>query len=250
MMTTESQTYLDLQPLSTGGDDSVLAGVWRKIISDLNITESQLFDRIDAYAEKVSKNDSKKASQIRGNLRTDVGKAGMTWFTFTKCLRVLGVEKVDLNFKLKRPCGDSLHDISFELEDNFFEKTDRTKEEDPSVLSVFFQKIRYELGIGIRAFEVLLEDYIRRENIAINLKTKTSARGYLKKDFSSLKMSWRNFIKALVFLCCLKIRIKIVLHFKKKVKTVHTYHVLLSEMEDYSKELIDELRNYLVQGVT
>ena len=65
-------------PIYTGAEDSTLAGLWRKILNDLQIPDEAIADRIDSYAEKVTKNFPEKLSQIRGNLRIDVTKAAMT----------------------------------------------------------------------------------------------------------------------------------------------------------------------------
>ena len=45
----------------------------------------------------------------------------MTWFTFTKCLRMLGVEHFEMEFTLHHLRKTSVHTLHVTLEDNFFE---------------------------------------------------------------------------------------------------------------------------------
>lgn len=228
-------------PIYTGAEDSTLAGIWRKILNDLQIPDEAIADRIDSYAEKVTKNFPEKLSQIRGNLRIDVTKAAMTWFTFTKCLRMLGVEHFEMEFTLHHLRKTSVHTLHVSLEDNFFESEKEKDDKTPSVLSSFFKSIQHDLGVGVTMFEALLEDYMRQEKLVMNLRNKTNVRGYLKKDFSSPKMSWRNFMKAMVFLCVLKSDIKLTLVFPKGVTSTHEYKILLGDMEDYSLEMKNDL---------
>lgn len=239
-MTTEITT-LDTTPLMSGGDDNILAGIWRKILNDLEVSDTVVYDRINTYAEKVMKDQPEKIQQVRGNLRMDVNKKGMTWFTFTKCLRVLKVESLEITFTFHHLRKTTTHILKVDLDDDFFSPTKEKDNKDPTVLSTFFKEILMTLGVGVREFENLLEQYMRRERLVINLRSKTTIRGYLKKDFTSPKMSWRNFIKALVFLCVLKVDMNIRLNFPRGNSTLHTYEVLLNDLEDYHEELKNDL---------
>lgn len=240
-MSTETLN-LDKKPLTSGGEDSILAGVWRKVLTDLGVDDSAILDRIDRYANKIMKTHPDKVTQVRGNLRIDVNKKGMTWFTFTKCLRVLGVNKLQIKFTLHHLRKVSVHTLDYELKDDFFDVKDKNKEEtEPGALSTFFKQIQHDLGIGVREFEQLLEYYIRRERLVVDLRNKTNIRGYLKKDFSALRMSWRNFMKAMVFLCVLKMDLQVTLFFPRDITSVHSYKILLNDMEDYSEELKNDL---------
>lgn len=230
---------LDTSPLLTGGEDSVLAGVWRKILTDLRVDDSAMADRIDRYANKVMKDQPEKITQVRGNLKIDVNKKAMTLFTFTKCLRVIGVNEIQIKFTLHHLRRISVHTLTLTLKDDFFIKD--KEDEGPSPLSVFFKHIRHNLGIGLLEFEKLLDQYIRRERLVVDLRSKTNIRGYLKKDFSSPKMSWRNFMKAMVFLCVLKMDLQVTLKFPRDITSIHSYNILLNDMEDYSEELKNDI---------
>lgn len=229
-------------PLITGGADSILAGLWRKIICDLDIDDSTLLDKIDKYSKSVSKDLPDRAAQIRGNLRTDVNKDAMTWYTFTKCLRILGVEYLEIKFTFHHTRMQSMHTLRASLDDSFFNENENEEKDnkEPSVLSIFFNGILHQLGVGVTMFESLLEQYMRREKIVINLQNKTHYRGYLKKDFSAPKMSWKSFVKGLIFLCVVKMDMEATLRFKRDQLRTHTYQVILGDIEDYFEEIKNE----------
>lgn len=229
-------------PLQTGGVDSILAGLWRKVLNDLDIDDSTILDKIDRYSKKVTKDFPERSAQIRGNLRTDVNKDAMTWYTFTKCLRVIGVEYFEIEFKLHHLRMVSSHVLRVKLDDHFFLSDEEEKDpKEPTALSVFFKDMLHQLSIGVTMFESLLEHYMRREKVAINLRNKTHIRGYLKKDFSAPKMSWKSFVKGMVFLCVLKMDMHLILHLRRNQITEHDYEVVLGDMEDYTEELKNEL---------
>jgi hypothetical protein len=66
-------------------------------------------------------------AQVRGNLRTDVGKEAMTWYTFTKCLRVLGTDHLVIDFLLYQLRQTSQHSLQTVLDDSFY--TDKSDKE-------------------------------------------------------------------------------------------------------------------------
>ena len=236
---------LETTPINAGGDDSVLAGIWRKILTDLKVDNAAVYERIERFSKILTVNYPDKTTQVRGNLRNDVNKPGMTWFTFTKCLRMLGVQYFEITFTLHHLRLVSKHTLRVSLSDEDFlgpkEREENQKEDTPSVLSEFFKEIQQQLSIGVQKFEQLLEEFMRREKLVVNLRNKTNIRGYLKKDFSSPRMSWKNFMKAMVFLCVLTMELDITLHFPKGSLTKHKYTVILGDQDNYYEEMKNEL---------
>ena len=54
-------------------------------------------------------------------------------------------------------------------------------------------------------------------------------------------MSWKSFVKGMVFLCVLKMDMHLILHLRRNQITEHDYEVVLGDMEDYTEELKNEL---------
>lgn len=223
-------------PIRSGNADSILAALWRKIVMDLDIDDSILEERIDRYARSVTETTPDMLAQVRGNLRTDVGKEGMTWYTFTKCLRVLGTEHLSITFHLHQLRQISTHRLETTLDDSFYSGKPRDEKE-PNALCIFFKEVMYEQQIGTVKFEELLELFIRRTRLASQPDIKTKFRGYLRKDFYAPKMSWATLIKGFVFLCTTKLEMTVRLTGRSGRVTTHDYNPILSSREDYYEEI-------------
>lgn len=162
-------------PIRSGNADSILAALWRKIVSDLDIDDSILEDRIDRYARSVTEEHPEMLAQVRGNLRTDVGKEAMTWYTFTKCLRVLGTDHLVIDFLLYQLRQTSQHSLQTVLDDSFYtDKTDKERgDKKPNALCTFFKEVMFEQKIGTVKFEELLELFIRRTRLPTKMNNNT-----------------------------------------------------------------------------
>ena len=223
-------------PILSGNADSILAALWRKIVDDLDIDDSILEERIDRYATTVTESQPSMLAQVRGNLRTDVGKETMTWYTFTKCLRILGVEHLYIDFKLHQLRRVSQHFLQTVLDDSFF--TDKKKDDkEPNVLCTFFKGVMFEQQIGTVKFEELLELFISRTRLASQPDIKTKFRGYLRKDFYAPKMSWATLVKGFVFLCTTKLEMTVRLTGRGGRVSAHRYSPILSNKSDYYEEI-------------
>ena len=240
MATTETLTFQEPGRISTGPEDSVLAGIWRQILTDLKVDSTLLSEKINKYAERVTQSKPSKLAQVRGNLRTDVSKTTMTWFTLMKCLRVLDVDFVTMEFKCQHVHRNSAHLLGVKLEDIKVDELDEDKSDstEPNTLSLFFKDILFNLDVGVLLFEELLNRFMARTKIDRNLRSKTNIRGYIKKDFYAPRMSWKNFIKGMNFLCVLRMDLSITLSFRRGRVSTHQYSVQLASREDYADEIL------------
>lgn len=227
-------------PIRKGGPDSILAGSWRQIIEDLGVDESFLIDRITRYAERITVNCPEKLSQVRGNLRVDVAKSEMTWYTYTKDLRVIGVKHLAIDFELQHIHRTSYHHFEKILEDqNLDKKSDDedNKSIEPNDLGVFFKQVLHTLNIGPVLFEDLLNLYLDRYKLRRDSSSRTSVRGYLKKDFYAPRVSWETFMKGMNFLCVRTMILHTTLTFDSGRITKHRYEVAVSDINLFLKEL-------------
>lgn len=101
-----------------------------------------------------------------------------------------------------------------------------------SILASLFRTILFDLGITPNRFNSLLERYIITANIPKNIKEISSLRGNLKKELLKTTMTWKVFIKGLVFLSVKKIDISIRLHHSNNKITEHYKSVTLSYDDD------------------
>lgn len=105
-----------------------------------------------------------------------------------------------------------------------------------SILASLFRTILSELGINWARFNVLLERYVVRANIPLNVKEISSVRGNLKKELLKSVMSWKVFIKGLMFLNVRKFEITVRLYHASGMITEHGKEVIL-DPDDVRDEL-------------
>lgn len=77
-----------------------------------------------------------------------------------------------------------------------------------SVLASMFRTILFDLGITPSRFDRLLDRYITDARLP-NIKEASSLKGNLRKELMKTSMSWKVFVKALVFLNIKKFEIEI-----------------------------------------
>ncbi len=240
-MANEAISFQSPGRISSGSADSILAGIWRQILNDLKVDNALLSDRINKYAERVTKSCPDKLPQVRGNLRTDVGKTTMTWFTLTKNLRVLDMSFISIKMTCRHVHRNSEHLLGERLTDPDPEFLDLDEDKDnrtePNTLSLFLQDVLRNLGVGVIMFEELLNRFLQRNKLDLNARNRTNVRGYLKKDFYAPRMTWKTIIKAMNFLCVTIIEFDITLTSRKGRVTKHRYVAQISNIEDFAEEL-------------
>lgn len=236
-MTTELKKA---EPFISGKPESVLAGVWRTILKDQRIDNALVIERITAYCESLEQVSVKRRAQIRGNMRTDAFKDGLTLYTFSKLLRALSVDEVQFDFHCKHLRRTSAHRLTLPITDDFVDKKER-EEDVKSPLGPFLAKMMFDLGVDYSMFEALLEFYMRRTMKTCTPKTRNDLRAYFRKEFRSDKMSWNSLINGFNFLCVVMVNMTITLKYKYDFRTTHTYKFTLSELafESDNKDIED-----------
>ena len=233
-MSTKSTELCEAETFTSGNPDSVLAGVWRQILKDLKIDNAMLYEKISMYTETLTKVPPKRRTQIRGNMRTDVHKEALTWYTFTKNLRALNVSLLTIEFECKHIRQTSNHVLITQLNDDFAVKEkDSEDSEEPSPLSAFFAEMRFKLGVDYAAFEALLDYYMVRSGMEYTTTSKNEQRAYFRKEFKASKMSWKSLIKGFVFLCVREVKISITLTYGYGMETQHKYSFVLGTLDEY-----------------
>ena len=103
-----------------------------------------------------------------------------------------------------------------------------------SVLASLYRNIQNGIGIDMGRFNQLLERYIIKSNIPTNIKEISSLRGNIKKELMKSSMTWKIFVKGLVFLNVRKFELTIKLHHANGNITEHkTIPIIL---DDYDVE--------------
>lgn len=98
-----------------------------------------------------------------------------------------------------------------------------------SILASLFRTILFDIGIDTGKFNILLERYMIRAGLPNNIRESSSVRGNLKKELLKNSISWKVFIKGLMFLNITKFELVIRLHHSNKIVTEHKKTVALDE---------------------
>jgi hypothetical protein len=110
-----------------------------------------------------------------------------------------------------------------------------------SVLASLFRTILMDLGITAIRFEKLLDKYIIQAKLPNNIKDASSQRGNLRKELLKTTMTWKVFIKGLMFLNVIKFDISVKLYHPNGRLTEHIKTVRLDrDMENIEDILTQE----------
>lgn len=102
-----------------------------------------------------------------------------------------------------------------------------------SILASLFRIILHKEGITGAKFNSQLAKYIIKANIPRNIKEISSIRGNLKKELLRTSMSWKVFIKGIMFLNVFKFELVIKLHTPIGIREYSTKVINLDPQEDY-----------------
>jgi hypothetical protein len=100
-----------------------------------------------------------------------------------------------------------------------------------SVLASMFRTVLHDLGITPSRFDRLLDRYVDSIHVT-NVKEASSQKGNLRKELLKSSMSWKVFVKGLVFLNIKKFEIVVNLTHVTGEVTVHNKVVSLTQYKD------------------
>lgn len=232
-------------PITSGTADAALAGVWRKILTDLGIDPVRLDDLVYQYTRKMTHVDVNKRTQWYGNVTSDLKEGSITWSTFLRGPKALGAEKMVMEFILHHRWVRTRHVliIHYGPPNEPEEVLGPKGEKPPTELYLFFTRILKDLEVSVEKFNDLLTCYMRRilrvENTPVN---RSFLRGNYKKNFTDPRLSWANFIKGLDFLTIPELDLNITITFGgKRGKTTHHHvHILINEIKDMLVDMTED----------
>lgn len=231
--------------IKTGTADAILAGLWRVILSDYDISPARLDDLVNQYSRKMTHLDANKRSQFYGNVLSDLRSDQMTWRTFKRGPMILNAKRMTMTFTLHHRFCSTEHTLHIEYgaPDELEEKLDADGNKPPTELSVFFPEIMSSLGVDVATFNRLLTSFMKRHRIDPSRSQRAYARGNLKKELLQQRLSWASMIKGLDFLTVPKFDIKITLEFENRSKKIrrseHFSKFILNDIEDMLADMDD-----------
>lgn len=88
-------------PITTGDSQSILANLFRKILSSNDVRSDRFNSLLERYITRANiPSNIKEVSSVRGNLKKELTKTSMSWKVFIKGIKFLGVKRFDLIIRL------------------------------------------------------------------------------------------------------------------------------------------------------
>lgn len=211
--------------IGSAGPDSVLAGFFRKILFDLKINSNRFQALLDRFIlSQGYAGNSIEVSMSRSALRRELSDTTMTWKVFVRGLQSLRVEKAVFGLVLYRDDGEvtgheRVIDIKEEVSDSG---------EDVGTLAVYFKDILEYLKIfpddkseTPNEFDKLLNYYVRMSKPGGALADQSQVKCSLKRELLKSRISWKIFVKGIIFLRTYKMIVSVQLIFRNKLVSYH-----------------------------
>lgn len=221
------------EEIKTGTSDSILSSLFRTILNDIGMDIHRFNGLLLKYLTRINQQlNFREIASIRGNLSNELLKSVMTWKVFMKGLLFLNIQHFMLTITVENDKEEiSQHEVFVDMKE--FSTVKKVDSINPDyILANLFKLIKEGLNIDEVKFNDLITDYIRRVNIGIKDEEISSIKGNLKKELNRKHMTWRVFIKGLMFLNTHRFTIELKLQHVNKCYTTHYKSVVLNMKED------------------
>lgn len=216
--------------ITTGGIGSIPAALIRKIMHENHMDIQSYNNLMHWYVLRAQQNANRNDRMAaRAGLSQELMRESITWKTFMSGLRFLNIGKFDLDILAIFNDGHARRPVL---------KMDlRTLEGDGEILSTLYHQLVEQEGNTPELHQARLTAYIEKTRGQQSKKDKAAARASLSKELQKSAMTWRTFIKGLVFLSVMKFTLTITLYHRNKPKTMHFVKVSL---DDYQESADDD----------
>lgn len=192
------------EPITSGSIDTILASLYRTILSDLGISDGRLTNMIDRFIlDDRSGIPKRKRSSTKGNLSRELRKTSMTWRIFCRGIKLLNVKSfrvtVDLVFR------NSLHICTESKKipmDEMPSDDEAVSTNTDKILADVYRELLDILDVDHIEFNRLMDMFLSdaRNAIPQNIRKRSSVRGNLRRELLKPTMTWKVFCRGLKFL--------------------------------------------------
>ena len=183
--------------IGSGGSDAILSSYFRDILQELAINSSRFQFLLDKYIiSQGMPNNSAEIPSSRSALHRELMSQTMTWKVFIKGLLFLRVKTVEMTVVLYRDdCDSTAHEHVFHLVNE-----SRVGDDEPNTLSKFFKGILENLEVEDDVFQEYLDHYIKVSKPGSTPNEQYTAKCQLRREILKNNISWKVFIKGILFL--------------------------------------------------
>lgn len=217
----------------TGNADAILVEMYNVVRHDLNVSNSMLETIVERFTVKKSdKYDLKKLQGAKSNFIGAISKDNMTFKTLHRGMVIIGARKYTLTVTGTRKDGvvASCSGTVEVKDEDFIDPRDGPAD---NILLTMFKQINHITLESTDDFTKLFEDYAKLVGVPFDAVARNKERASLKKDlFKTKKLSWKNFIKGLLFLGFLEFDITLNINSKNGKNTSHSRKIILREGDE------------------
>lgn len=182
-----------------------LAGLFRTVLSDLEVTAMEWERRVNLYLNNTLKDQAERVSSVstlRGNINKELSKDEIAWKVFCKSFVVLGMDRVVFEIELHR-----FNEVSIHAYDGINRDMDAGV-----ILANIFKRIRLDLGIGPHKWLQLMDTFLKSPMLGLPDRggERSSVKSKVEKDLTTPTMTWLMFLRGIRFLGVHEMTLKVI----------------------------------------
>tara|TARA_B100000767_G_scaffold100586_1_gene96529 strand:- start:258 stop:1004 length:747 start_codon:yes stop_codon:yes gene_type:complete len=186
---------LKLEDYGRGRVKDALAGLFRIVLYDLEVTVMEWERMVNTYLDKVLQEDSQQGSSrstLKGNITKEFSRDEIAWKIFCKAFMVLGFERVAFEIELKRFNTVTLHSC-----ENIVLNKDAGL-----LLAKIFNDLQLDLGVGPDKWMLLMDTFLKAPDLDLPDRggERSSVRSRVEKELHTPTMTWKMFLRGMKFL--------------------------------------------------
>lgn len=184
--------------IRSGSVGSIPANLFRSILYACGMKEDRFLALIDRYViQAKAKADTPDQALAKANLGQELMKQSITFKTWVKGIEFLHVREFKLRVVLHHEDGRvTTHHTVVHKEQ--FSQPNR-------ILADFYRSILSDLEMEPALYDEYMQRYITKSFINPNRKDKASIRAGISKELLKPDMTWKSWVKGMVFLAAVKL---------------------------------------------
>jgi len=196
---------LKLDDYGRGRVKDALAGLFRTILSNLEVTPMEWERRVNKYLDKELQEEvhtGSSRSTLKGNITKEFSKDEIAWKVFCKTFMVLGMERVAFEIELQR-----FNQVSIHVCDNIVRNKDAG-----FLLAEIFNNIRLDLEIGPEKWLMLMDTFLKAPELGLPDRggERSAVKSRVEKELHTETMTWKMFLRGLRFLGVHEMSLKVI----------------------------------------
>lgn len=230
-----------------------LAGLFRTILSDLEVTAMEWERGVNRYLDSItanSKGTGSSRSTLKGNITKECSKDEIAWKVFCKTFMILGIERTLFEIELKHFDNVTLHS---------YDGINRNKEAGV-ILAKIFKNIQNDLGIGPNKWIVHMDAFLKNPELGLPDRggERSAIKSRVEKELNTSTMTWKMFLRGMRFLGVHEMALKVTC-FRNNEETTHRIKISnvcnrvcfqqrYNEVLELRKERLEKLRLPFVES--